>query len=116
MLLTEKEEQKIATRKGYRTPARTLRKLAESPMIFELDEKRVGNWDRFQVRKIGLRIQGRRFESLASLVPEWRRWSMAEQQLLKQIVRAKSSAEETAYLRLMRRHERLRTAIIKLGS
>jgi hypothetical protein len=114
--LTEKEEQKIATLKGYRTPARTLRKLAESPMIFELDEKRAGDWDRFQVRKIGLRIQGRKFESMLSLVPDCKRWPMAEQQLLKQIVRAKTSGEETAYLRLMRRHERLRTAIIKLGS
>jgi hypothetical protein len=114
--LAEKEEQKIATRKGYRTSARTLRKLAESPMIFELDEKRAGDWDRFQVRKIGLRMQGRRFESLASLVPDWKRWPMAEQQLLKQIVRAKCSAEETTYLKLMRRHERLRAAIIKLGS
>jgi hypothetical protein len=113
--LTEKEERKIATRKGYRTSARTLRKLAQSPMIFELDQRRVGDWDRFQVRNIGLRVQGREFESLASLV-DWRRWATAEQQLLLRIVRAKGAAEETTYLKLMRRHERLRTEIIKLGS
>ena len=55
--LAEKEEEKIRTRKGYRTPATTLRKLARSPMIFELDEKRTGDWDNFQIRKIGFRAQ-----------------------------------------------------------
>jgi len=55
--LAEKEEEKIRTRKGYRTPAATLRKLARSPMIFELDEKRTGDWDNFQLRKIGFRAQ-----------------------------------------------------------
>jgi hypothetical protein len=55
--LTLKEEQKLRTRKGYRTSAATLRKLARSPMIFELDEKRSGDWDNFQIRKIGFRAQ-----------------------------------------------------------
>jgi len=114
--LVEKEEEKIAKRVGYRTPARTLRKLAESPMIFELDRNCAGEWDRFQVRKIGLRSQRRRFESLVSLIDDLSRWSAQEQQLLERIVRAKSAAEETSYLKLMQRHERLRTAIINLGS
>jgi hypothetical protein len=114
--LVEKEEQKIATRKDYRTSARTLRKLAESPMIFELDQQRRGDWDRFHVRKIGLRIQGRKFESLTSLVKNLNSWRAAEKQLLNRIVRARSAAEETTYLKLMRQHERLRAEIIKLGS
>lgn len=113
--LTEKEEQKISERKGYRTSARTLRKLAQSPMIFELDQKRAGDWDEFQVRKIGLRMQGRRFESLASLI-RGASWNRDEKQMLDRIVRAKSAAEETTYLKLMQRHERLRAEIIKLGS
>ena len=52
-----REEKRIATRKGYRTPARTLRKIATGPMIFELDKTTLGDWDRFQLRKIGLRAQ-----------------------------------------------------------
>ena len=36
MKLVLREEQKLATRSGYRTSAATLRKLAEGPMIFEL--------------------------------------------------------------------------------
>src|SRR5262245_38507287 len=55
--LTEKEELKIRTRKGYRTAPATLRKLAASPMILELDKVRVGDWDRFQIRKIGFAVQ-----------------------------------------------------------
>ena len=55
--LTLKEEEKIRTRKGYRTSPATLRKLARSPMIFELEEERVGDWDRFQIRRIGFRAQ-----------------------------------------------------------
>lgn len=57
--LTLQEEKKIATRSGYRTTARTLRKLAAGPMIFELNEKDSGDWDRFQVRNIGLAVQRR---------------------------------------------------------
>jgi hypothetical protein len=53
--LALKEEEKIRTRNGYRTSAATLRKLARSPMIFELDESRAGDWDQFQLRKLGFR-------------------------------------------------------------
>lgn len=55
--LALKEEEKLRTRKGYRTSATTLRKLARSSMIFELDEKHVGDWDNFQIRKIGFKVQ-----------------------------------------------------------
>jgi hypothetical protein len=103
--LVEKEEEKIAMRAGYRTSARTLRKLAESPMIFELDQKRAGDWDRFHVRKLGLRMQRRKLDSLLALVPE-----------LKRVADAKSAAEETTYLKVMRQDEQLRATLIALGS
>jgi hypothetical protein len=57
--LTEKEEQKIAGRKEYRTSRKTLRRLAGGPMIFQLNPEQRGDWDRFQVRKIGLAVQRR---------------------------------------------------------
>jgi hypothetical protein len=63
------EERKMATRPGYRTNAHTLRKLARAPMIFELKKtdngSPSGEWDRFQVRNIGLavaRLTARKFE------------------------------------------------------
>jgi hypothetical protein len=55
--LALKEEEKIRTQKGYRTSPATLRKLARSPMIFELDEQPSGDWDNFQIRKIGFKAQ-----------------------------------------------------------
>src|SRR6185503_7985022 len=41
------------------TSLNTLRKLAESPMIFELEETGTGDWDRFQLRNLGLAVQRR---------------------------------------------------------
>jgi len=55
--LIAREEEKLATRAEYRTSAATLRKLAAGPMIFELDQGLVGDWDRFQVRNIGFAAQ-----------------------------------------------------------
>ena len=87
--LAEKEEEKIRTRKGYRTSAATLRKLARSPMIFELDERRSGDWDRFQIRKIGFKAS--------------RGLSEDEAQALARVVNGS-------------RDEKLRQVIIRLGS
>ena len=87
--LTLKEEEKIRTRKGYRTSPATLRKLARSPMIFELEEQRSGDWDRFQIRKIGFKAQ--------------RGLNAEEEQALAQVIKGS-------------RDEKVRRVIIKLGS
>lgn len=113
--LVEKEEQKIASQSGYRTSARTLRRLAVSPMIFELDEEQTGDWDRFQVRKIGFKAARQNTKHFTELL-DVNGWSADEKKLLAQIVRAKTSPEETSYLKLMQRHDRLRREIIRLGS
>jgi len=55
--LAQREEVKIQKRRSYRTPAATLRKLAQSPMVFELNPQRGGDWDQFQVRRLGLAVQ-----------------------------------------------------------
>jgi hypothetical protein len=98
--LVETEEKKLATRDGYRTPARVLRKLAASPMVFELDEKHAGDWDRFQVRNVGFRLERARVKF----------------QLPRRLRESKAAAEETTYLKAMREHEQLRREIIRLGS
>jgi hypothetical protein len=59
MKLVLNEEKKIANRSGYRTTARTLRKLAESPMVFELEQRNAGDWDQFHLRNVGLAVQRR---------------------------------------------------------
>jgi hypothetical protein len=60
--LVQAEEKKLATRKNYRTPARTLRKIAEGHMVFEVGE-RSNDWDDFQVRKVGIAVQKRMAQS-----------------------------------------------------
>ena len=150
-----REEAKLAQSARRRTPARALRRFAESGMIFDA-AGRFSDWERFHIRRIGLAV-GRRtasrfggdattarrsalervskilgvaaarlapqrrlaFSSLAlvlDLLPELPRWSPAEKDLAAAILLAKSSRDETRYLRLMRRHPRLRKGMLKLGS
>jgi hypothetical protein len=60
MKLTQDEEAKMAIEHGHRSSARTLRRLANGHMIFELSPKATrGQWDRFTVRKVCLTIQKR---------------------------------------------------------
>lgn len=120
--LLVKEERKLAARKGYRTPPPALRKLAASSMILELDQGHGGDWDRFQVRNIGFKLQRAKIRSapeldkVVSLIPDLDRWSTEDKGKLARIMKAKAAAEEVKYLRLMQKHTRLRDAIIKLGS
>ena len=54
--LLEREEQKVATRPGYRTKAATLRKLAAGHVFYELPGVDPGAWDRFRTRNLGFRV------------------------------------------------------------
>jgi hypothetical protein len=54
--LLAREEDKIAARPGYRTPAAMLRKLAAGHVFYELPGAEVGAWDRFRVRNLGFRV------------------------------------------------------------
>jgi hypothetical protein len=154
--LAEREEKKIADTLGYRTPARTLRRLATGHMFLELPGSERAVWDRFRVRHIGFAIQRRMaaewggdadrmrvrsaaavsralgvradrgtgrtrktLEDLApvlALIPDLGRWTVQEKQSLVRIARAKGGSTEFEYLHLMRRHRKLRTAIVRLGS
>ena len=156
--LVEREEQKIASRKGYRTNAPTLRRLASGHVLYEAPSKaaRAGEWDRFHVRNLGLAVTRRaargfngdtdklraasaaevtralgasreefdeetarafsNFALVLSLVPDLDAWPREDKRAVVQIVRAKAGRDETAYLRLLRRHTRLRRAIIALGT
>jgi hypothetical protein len=92
--IVEAEERKIAADRGHRTPARTLRRLAESGMIFETDPRTRGDWDRFHIRRLGLAVQRRMAQEFdgdarrireasvsevaAALGARWERWKEAE--------------------------------------
>lgn len=144
--LTRREEEKIVSRKNYRTSASTLRRLAAAPMILELDQIREGDWDRFQIRNIGFAVQrlmatrfngnSQKMRSHAAdfvrdnlgiinvgdmavallLIGDLKRWSDNDKESLKRILQAKTTGTEAKYLQLMQEHLRLREAIIRLGS
>jgi len=154
--LAEREEQKIAADPKYRTPARTLRRLASGHVFYELPGSERGAWDSFSTRHIGLRVNRRmakefqgdsvrmrkesvpsvarilgvdtsswasseraRFENFAvllALLPSLRSWKREEKEALVRIIRSKSKADEMLYLHLTQRHDRLRDALLKLGS
>jgi hypothetical protein len=57
--LAEQEEKKITADPKYRTPARTLKRLAAGRVFYELPGSEVGAWDRFSTRTIGLRVNRR---------------------------------------------------------
>ena len=59
------EEKKIAARPGYRTPAATLRRLAQGHVVYEFRDATVGAWDGFSMRTLGLAIQRRMAEGFA---------------------------------------------------
>lgn len=75
MRLTAAEEQKVNSRSGYRTPARTLRKLASGHMLFELPGNTSNRWDRFHVRNIGLAVQRRMARDFAGNSTKMRDYS-----------------------------------------
>jgi hypothetical protein len=128
------EERKLKATPGYRTPARTLRRLAAGSMIYECPGVARGDWDRFSVRNLGLAVNRRMAEKfggdasrmrrtagdglalVVSLIPELARWPAADKAALAGILRAKTAREETRYLRLMQKHTRLRAALLALGS
>ncbi len=154
--LAEREEARIAADPKYRTPARTLRRLASGHVFYELPGSQVGAWDTFSTRNIGLRVNRRMakefqddshhmrkesvravarilgvdtsswtsserasFENFAmvlALVPSLRDWKREDKEALLQIIRSKNKADEMLYLHLTQRHDRLREALIELGS
>jgi hypothetical protein len=144
--LVEREEGRIRGQSGYRTPPRTLKKLAEGYMIFEGPGAQHGAWDRFRVRNVGFAVEhkmARHFggdagkmrratsdhlsralgiESMGdlalvvSLIPSLDKWTQAEKSALAAILRAKEGANERRYLRLLQRHVKFRDAVLRLGS
>ncbi len=109
--VARREEERIAADPRYRTPARTLRRMASGAMVYGKST----DWDRFHVRNIGLKINrrgihGRNNLSLVLELLGARRWPGVDD-----IVRAKSGRTEARFLRLLAKNERLRAAVLRAG-
>jgi len=56
------------------------------------------------------------FAEMLTAIGDLPSWSQGEKQALVKVIRAKGASDESTYLKLMQKHARLRTAMIKLGS
>jgi hypothetical protein len=59
LTITQREEEKIASKPGYRTSAHVLRTLAAGHVFYEFGDGQRGLWDTFSARNIGLPVQRR---------------------------------------------------------
>ncbi len=71
------EARRLATRTDYRTPARTLRRLAAGHVLYEAPGAERAAWDRFHVHHIGLKVARRMSAQFDGDASELRRASMA---------------------------------------
>jgi hypothetical protein len=78
MNITQREEERLGVRKAYRTPARVLRQLAEAPMVFELGDEGVGDWDEFQLRNVGFAVQRLMALNFAGDIKHFRKSAVAD--------------------------------------
>ena len=93
--LAEQEQARIAADRTYRSPSKTLRKLAKSDMFFHLDAGKMDGYRELSVARVGYAVTAfiarefggdRRLAERASVqrvarlleITDWRRWSAAE--------------------------------------
>jgi hypothetical protein len=106
--ISAREERRIATKPGYRTPPATLRRLASMPLVYG----DALEWGRFSLPKLAKSIErgdGRH---------PWAALLHKTGGLLKEseILRAKNAPEETGYLRLLQQSPKLRERVLELGA
>jgi hypothetical protein len=65
LALAQKEERRIASDSSYRTSARTLRRLANGHVFYEIGASERGRWDTFSTRTLGFAVQKKMRESFA---------------------------------------------------
>jgi hypothetical protein len=99
--LLEREESRMRTAPGYRSSRRTLEKLADGYLLYELPGTATGDWDAFRIRALAQRLQ---------------KGGPAERRALEQIARAKRSGPEAQYLRRMQGDRRLRERLVQWGT
>jgi hypothetical protein len=89
--------------------ARNMRSAATEALCKALDVD-LGSWNASEQKAFD------NFSVALSLAPEVARWTKEEKRAVIEIVRAKAGHDETRYLRLMQRHDALRTIFLKLAS
>jgi hypothetical protein len=96
-----REEGRMRKTPGYRSSKRTLEKLADGPLLYEIPGTETGDWDRFSIRTLAQRLE---------------RGGSAERRVVEEIGLVKGKGPETRYLRWMQRDTGLRTQLVKWGA
>ena len=73
--LVVREERRIAANRDYRTPPRTLKRLAAGHVFYELPGSEIGAWDKFSTRNIGLRVNRHMARNFSGDVSRMREYS-----------------------------------------
>jgi hypothetical protein len=104
---------------GLRVNRRMAREFAgESGRMREVSARWVARSLGVQPSKWGAleRASLENFALVLALVPDLSSWTREEKEALMQVIRAKAARDEMRYLHLMQRHDRLRAALLNLGS
>jgi hypothetical protein len=99
--LVEREEGRMRKTPGYRSSIRTLEKLADGHLLYEMPGTETGDWDGFRIRTLAQRLE---------------RGGAAEKRVMEQLARVKRRGPETRYLRWMQREKELREQMVKWGT
>jgi hypothetical protein len=100
--LVAREESRMRGNPGYRSSRRTLERLAEGPILYEVPGTETGDWDHFDVRTLAMRLQRAKPGS-------------PERRAAGEIARAKRRGVEAGYLRWMQGNTRLRRLCVGWG-
>jgi hypothetical protein len=142
--LARQERRRITLQPGYRSSRATLRRLAGDGMVLEVGGAQPAA-RAFDVRRVGLaaarlsasgaagrvaravgapgwrswpsaeRLAFRQLAPLLALIPDLPDWPRPDRSALVPLIRAKGGRREADYLGLMRRHRRLRAALLRLA-
>lgn len=99
--LMAREESRMAKTPGYRSSRRTLEKLADGYMLYQMPGTESGEWDGFRARTLAQRLQ---------------RGGPAERRVAQEIARVKRRGAESRYLRWTQEDEGLRQKLVKWGT
>ena len=94
--LVAREEVRMRKTPGYRSPKRTLERLADGYLLYEMPGTESGDWDRFRIRTLAQRLQG-------------------EPRIANEIAAKKRSGSEARFLRWMQGNRKLRELCVKWG-
>ena len=94
--LVAREEARMRKTPGYRSTRRTLERLAEGFILYEVPGTESGDWDEFRIRTLAQRMQ-------------------SEKRAVGDIAKVKRRGSEASYLRWMRGEKGLREKLVKWG-